>query len=423
VQTLMPVRGTQDLWQETYRHHKWLVDSIEAIASRYGYQPIATPLFESSALFTRSLGASSDVVMKEMYQWTDQGGNGLTLRPEGTASVVRAFSARPQAQPLPAKFFYAGPMFRYERPQKGRLRQFHQAGIEALGSLSPLLDAEVIACGVSVLRTLGIQTGMTLHINSLGNRDSRGRWRDALFTYFSRYEKDLSEMSRVRLQRNPLRILDSKEKEDQEIKREAPAATASMDRDSRQFFEQVCASLKTMKIEFVVDKDLVRGLDYYVHTAFEARVDGLGSQNAVLAGGRYDGLLADISGQATPQGKDRDEKDAGIGWACGIERLALLVDPPEYTCRAIAVIPIAESNEEAAFLLAEMLRQEGFDVDYAFSGKMRKRLQRADKMNARVACLIGEEEQRDDSVTVRMLDDGTQKKVLRSQLVAYLREV
>ena len=418
MQTLMPVRGTQDLWQETYRQHRWLVDTIEATTNRYGYHPIETPIFESSSLFTRSLGATSDVVMKEMYQWTDQGGNGLTLRPEGTASVVRAFSARPQSLPFPAKFFYSGSMFRYERPQKGRLRQFHQAGVEALGSMSPFLDAEVIACGIAALRAVGVVSGMTLHINSLGNRASRQRWRDALFAYFSRYEKDLSPMSRARLQRNPLRILDSKEKEDQEIKRDAPPATASMDGESRQFFEQVCESLTNLQISFVVDKDLVRGLDYYVHTAFEARVDGLGSQNAVLAGGRYDGLLTELGGK--PNDSD---KDAGVGWACGIERLALLADAPENNKRPIAVIPIAESDEEAAFALAQMLREQGFEVDYAFSGKMRKRLQRADKLKAIIACLIGEEEQRDDNVTVRMLDDGKQSRVARSQLAAHLRTV
>ena len=418
MQTLMPVRGTQDLWQETYRQHRWLVGTIEATTSRYGYHPIETPIFESSSLFTRSLGATSDVVMKEMYQWTDQGGNGLTLRPEGTASVVRAFSARPQALPFPAKFFYSGSMFRYERPQKGRLRQFHQAGVEALGSMSPFLDAEVIACGMAALRAVGVVSGMTLHINSLGNRASRQRWRDALFKYFSRYEKDLSPMSRARLQRNPLRILDSKEKEDQEIKRDAPPATASMDGESRQFFEQVCESLTNLQISFVVDKDLVRGLDYYVHTAFEARVEGLGSQNAVLAGGRYDGLLTELGGKPADS-----DKDAGVGWACGIERLALLADAPENNKRPIAVIPIAESDEEAAFALAQMLRQQGFEVDYAFSGKMRKRLQRADKLKAIIACLIGEEEQRDDNVTVRMLDDGKQSRVARSQLASHLRTV
>jgi len=413
------VRGTQDLLPHTYRQHLHMMEVIQRVADNYGYEPMATPFIEQRSVFVRTLGDGSDVVMKEMYHVVggsasqeDEHRDMLALRPEGTAAVMRAFINHGQHLSLPVKWFYRGAMFRYERPQKGRWRQFHQAGVEALGSASPDMDVEVMACAWDVLRALDVgDVGVTLEVNTLGDDESKQRWRDALYAYFSRYEKELSPLSQQRLRRNPLRILDSKEKQDEKFKAEAPLVRAYLSPESQRFFHHVCEGLTHLGIPYRHHESLVRGLDYYRHTAFEIVTDHVGSHNALLAGGRYDGLAETLGGKKTP----------GIGWACGIERLALLSKTMYKKAPSVAVIASHEDYGREALALACFLRGHGVKVDYGFKPQLRKGLQRADKMSCCAACLLGEEEMKGRDVIVRNLRDGAQERVARDQLVTYLR--
>ena len=293
-----------------------MIETGRAVAARYGYAEVATPIFEFTEVFARTLGETSDVVTKEMYSFTDRGGEALTLRPEYTAGVARAFISGALGQNLPVKLFCSGPMFRYERPQKGRLRQFHQIDVEVIGAPEPLADVEVIALGAQILRALGLAEHVRLELNTLGDPESRQAYRDRLVGYLSAYRDRLSPDSQARLERNPLRILDSKDEGDREILKGAPTLDASLNEASKAFFAGVRAGLDALGIAYAINPMLVRGLDYYTHTAFEFTTDRLGAQGAVLAGGRYDGLVAAMGGPDTP----------GIGWAAGVERLAMLLD-------------------------------------------------------------------------------------------------
>ena len=314
--TLRPVRGTHDIVGDDALRHRQVIETGRAVAARYGYAEVATPIFEFTEVFARTLGETSDVVTKEMYSFTDRGGEALTLRPEYTAGVARAFISGALGQNLPVKLFCSGPMFRYERPQKGRLRQFHQIDVEVIGAPEPLADVEVIALGAQILRALGLAEHVRLELNTLGDPDSRQAYRDRLVGYLSAYRDRLSPDSQARLERNPLRILDSKDEGDREILKGAPTLDASLNEASKAFFAGVRAGLDALGIAYAINPMLVRGLDYYTHTAFEFTTDRLGAQGAVLAGGRYDGLVAAMGGPDTP----------GIGWAAGVERLAMLLD-------------------------------------------------------------------------------------------------
>ncbi|MBF0394553.1 MAG: histidine--tRNA ligase, partial [Alphaproteobacteria bacterium] len=313
--SLQPVRGTHDLLPEEARRHRRVEDTAFEIAERYGYGEIATPIFEFTEVFARTLGETSDVVTKEMYTFTDRGGESITLRPEGTAGVARAFISGGLSQHLPLKFFYRGPMFRYERPQKGRLRQFHQVGVEFLGVSDPLADAEVIGLGAHLLDALGLAGRVQLELNSLGDAESRAAYREALVAYLSRFKDALSKESLDRLERNPLRILDSKDEGDRRVVADAPLLGDHLNEASRAFFDGLKRGLDGLGVAYRVNPRLVRGLDYYCHTAFEFTTDALGAQGTVLAGGRYDGLIGQMGGPATP----------GIGWAAGVERLGMLL--------------------------------------------------------------------------------------------------
>ncbi len=306
--SLQPVRGTHDVLPEDGRRFRAVTETGRGIAERYGYHEIATPIFEFTEVFKRTLGDTSDIVTKEMYTFTDKGGDQITLRPEGTAGVARALISGGLTQHLPLKFFYQGPMFRYERPQKGRLRQFHQIGVELLGVGEPLGDIEVIALGAAILTELGIASMTRLELNTLGNAQSRAVYRDVLVDYLSAHRDALSEDSLTRLERNPLRILDSKDRGDRAVVADAPEFGASLDAESTEFFAAVRAGLDALGIAYTLNPRLVRGLDYYCHTAFEFTTDALGAQGAVIAGGRYDGLVTTMGGPET----------AGVGWAAGI---------------------------------------------------------------------------------------------------------
>jgi len=408
--TLQPVRGTQDLLPADQSRHRYVRETARTIAGRYGYEEIATPIFEFTEVFSRPIGETTDIVVKEMYTFRDRSGDEITLRPEYTAGIVRAIISNGLTQSLPLKFFASGPMFRHERPQKGRFRQFHQIDVELIGVPQPQADVEVIEIGAEVLRALGILERTELELNTLGDAASRRVYRDALVHYFRKYSAELSEDSQRRLEVNPLRILDSKDENDRRISAGAPSFDQYLNDDSRKFFAQVRAGLDRLGIAYRLSPRLVRGLDYYCHTAFEFVTEHLGSQGTVLGGGRYDGLMALLGGPDTP----------GVGWAAGIERLALLIAELPGATRAVAVIPIGEKGEAAAPSIARDLRRAGFHVDLGYAGNVGRRMKRANKINARVAVLVGEDELARKSVTLRDLDGGHQDEVPLTELAERL---
>ena len=398
---LQPVRGTHDVLPDEMRRHRRVAEIARAAAELYGFHEIATPVFEFSEVFRRSLGETSDIVAKEMYTFTDRSGDEITLRPENTAGVCRAVVSQSLGQQLPLKFFYCGPMFRHERPQKGRLRQFHQIGVELIGVAEPLADIEVIAVGARILDRLGVLARTTLEVNTLGDAESRAAYRAVLVEFLRRHESRLSEDSRKRLERNPLRILDSKDAGDRRVIAEAPAFSEYLNDDSRRFFAAVLAGLDRLAIRYSVNPRLVRGLDYYCHTAFEFITDALGAQGTVMGGGRYDGLIAEMGGPPIP----------GIGWAAGVERLAMMLEDTPTGPRPIAIIPVGADCEGPALELAERLRGAGTPIELGYRGNVSKRMKAANRARARAAILIGEHEIKRGAVTLRDLDSGEQAEV------------
>jgi histidyl-tRNA synthetase len=408
---LQPARGTQDLLPETARRHRQVSETARAMAALYGFAEIATPIFEFTEVFARPIGEHTDIVSKEMYTFTDRGGEEVTLRPENTAGVVRAVLSNGLTQSIPLKFFYSGPMFRYERPQKGRFRQFHQIGVELLGVATPQADIEVIALGQRILKELGIADRVVLELNTLGDRESRAAYREKLVAYFSACKSELSEDSRRRLDTNPLRILDSKDTRDRALVETSPNFQQFLTLSSLDFFTRVKEGLEALGIDYRLNPRLVRGLDYYTHSVFEFVTTDLGAQGTVLAGGRYDGLVELMGGPAMP----------GVGWAAGIERLALLIAEPPAAPRAIALVPIGEVAEALALTLAEALRDAGLVVDLGYSGNLARRMRRADRIGARAAVLLGEDELAKGIATVRNLDSGEQMEIPLDDLPARLR--
>jgi histidyl-tRNA synthetase len=408
---LQPVRGTHDLLGEDQRRHRHVVETARAVAGRYGFDEIVTPIFEFTDVFKRTLGDTSDVVTKEMYTFEDRGGESITLRPEATAGIVRALISGGLAQELPLKFFCHGPMFRYERPQKGRLRQFHQIDIELLGVAEPQGDVEVIACGAAILEALGLSGSTALEINTLGDAESRKGYRQALVQYFGGHRDKLSEDSRLRLERNPLRILDSKDEGDRRLIENAPRFSAHLNQASRDFFAKVLDGLTALGIAYTINERLVRGLDYYCHTAFEFTTTALGAQGTVMAGGRYDGLVEMMGGPAIP----------GIGWGAGIERLAMLLAKAPEQARPIALVPAGAAAEARALMLADELRRAGHRVDLFYRGNMGRRMKRADKIGARLALILGDDELAQGSITVRDLGSGQQQAVKQADLLQHLK--
>jgi histidyl-tRNA synthetase len=399
---LQPVRGTRDLIGEDFRRHHHVIDTARRVTSLYGFEEWATPIFEDTRVFARSLGDTSDVVTKEMYSFTDRGGDSVTLRPENTAGVCRALVSNGLTQSgLPRKVFYAGPMFRYERPQKGRYRQFHQIGAEVLGAAEPLADAEVIAAGWDILVALGIHDGVVLEINTLGDAESRDRYRAALVAHFEAHRGALSEDSLVRLEKNPMRILDSKDEGDKRIVATAPTITPHLSDAARGFYQAVLKHLATLGVPTRENPRIVRGLDYYSHTAFEFVTDRLGAQGTVMAGGRYDGLVEEMGGPATPS----------VGWAAGVERLSMLLATSPAAPRPVAVIPVSEAQEAAALALIRTLRAAGVVAEIAYKGNLKRRMERANKLSARAALILGETEVADGVVQLRDLDAGTQESL------------
>ncbi len=408
--TFQPVRGTRDLLPESHRAHRHVIATARRVAETYGFHEIATPIFEFTEIFARSMGETSDVVSKEMYSFSDKAGDNLTLRPEFTAGICRAVISNGLTQALPFKAFAAGPMFRYERPQKGRQRQFHQIDVELIGAAEPEADAEVIALAFDVLAALGMAGKCRLEMNTLGDAESRIAYRSILLEYLQTFRNDLSEDSRRRLETNPLRILDSKDPADRDIVNRAPLLTDHLTPVAAEFFKAVQERLARLDIPFKINSRLVRGLDYYTHTAFEFVTEALGAQGTVIAGGRYDGLIAELGGPPTP----------AIGWAGGIERLALLMAEPPPSPRPIALVPVGERAEAMALGLARKLRHAGLVVEWAYRGNAGKRMKRAAKLNAAYAVLIGDDEIERGAATVRDLDSGVQEEVPLTRLATRL---
>lgn len=407
---LQPVRGTRDILPDDCAQFRAITETSRETSQWYGYDEIATPIFEFTQVFERTLGEATDVVTKEMYTFKDRSGDLLTLRPEGTAGVARAVVSNGLAQEAPLKFFYQGPMFRHERPQKGRYRQLHQVGVELLGVQSPAGDVEVVALGAHILERLGLLENTTLEINSLGDADSRAAYRDVLVSFLSERSERLSEESRERLQRNPLRILDSKDPRDKDVLAEAPLYTDHLNPASTEFFDEVRRGLDALKVAYVVNPYLVRGFDYYCHTAFEFTTQDLGAQGTVMAGGRYDGLVKDLGGPPMP----------GVGWAAGIERLALLMGAPPERVRPVAVVPVGQQATTLANGIVADLRRAGLTIDLGYSGNVGKRMKRANKIKACAAVLIGDEEIAAGKATLRDLDTGDQTAVDFGDLAAAL---
>ncbi|HAF41103.1 MAG TPA: histidine--tRNA ligase [Sphingobium sp.] len=372
-ETPRPVRGTQDMlggtpeaFQERFAH---VAATFDRVRKLYGFQRVEVPVFESTAVFARSLGESTDVVSKEMYSFEDRGGDSITLRPEFTAGISRAYITEGWQQYAPLKVATHGPLFRYERPQKGRFRQFHQLDAEIIGAGEPGADVELLVFADQLLRELGVSDGVTLNLNTLGDAESREAWRAALVAHFEAHRDQLSEESLDRLQRNPLRILDSKDPRDRPVADSAPDIDAYLTDEARSFFEKVTSGLDAAGVAWERNARLVRGLDYYRHTAFEFITDRLGAQGTVLGGGRYDGLIENLGGPSTP----------AVGWAAGIERLAMLVDMPEIERPIVAVIPDNADLQLAGITVASRLRRAGVATELAVRGNAKKQTERAVK--------------------------------------------
>jgi histidyl-tRNA synthetase len=408
---LQPARGTHDLIGEEQRRFFRVVEVARLVSATYGFEEWITPIFEDTRVFARTLGETSDVVMKEMYTFNDRGGDSITLRPEGTAGVCRALVSNGLTQSLPQKVFYAGPMFRYERPQKGRYRQFHQIGTELIGPAEPLADAEVIACGWEILKGLKVADDTVLELNTLGDKESRDAYRAALVAYFTEHQAALSEDSLARLDRNPMRILDSKDEADRRIVADAPTIGPYLTDAARAFYEKLQDHLVRFRVPFVENPRVVRGLDYYGHTAFEFVTSKLGAQGTVMAGGRYDGLVAEMGGPMTP----------AVGWAAGIERLAMLMDATPAVFAPVAVIPIGDAAEAMAIEILQSLRANGIRAEMAYRGNLKRRMERANRAGARAAIILGDDDIASGLAQVKDLATGAQEAVPFSQLPMRLK--
>ncbi|MDC6452221.1 histidine--tRNA ligase [Alphaproteobacteria bacterium] len=398
---LRTVRGVNDLLPEVLDKHNQVIETALKISNQYCYSQIETPIFEFSEIFKKPLGISSDIVTKENYIFKDRSDDELMLRPEGTSGVVRAFLNAGLIQDVPKRFSYYGPMFRYERPQKGRLRQFKQFGVECIGLSNPMADVEVISLGKDFLLKLGLLNSTKLKINSLGDSESRLNYRKFLIEYLNDYKTELSNDSINRLSQNPLRILDSKNESDRKIIFNAPNILDYLNQESKDKFQIVTEGLDVLGIKYDIDKNLVRGLDYYCHTAFEFITDELGAQGTVLAGGRYDGLSKMLGGPDTP----------GVGWAAGIERLSLLV--PSYFSNNPDVVLLGVSDEFNFLLLSfmEPLIKADLKVEILYTGSMSKKFKRANKINASFAIILGEEEVKMKILKLKNLITGTEETV------------
>jgi histidyl-tRNA synthetase len=399
--TPQPVRGTQSLLGEDADRFHAVVDAFDRVRRLFGFKRVEVPVIEQTSVFARTIGETTDVVSKEMYTFEDRGGELITLRPEFTAGICRAYLSEGWQQFAPLKLATHGPAFRYERPQRGRFRQFHQLDAEVIGAAEAAADVELLSLGDQLLRELGIHEGVTLQLNTLGDAETRDAWRAALVEHFASQRSSLSEDSLIRLERNPLRILDTKDPKERPIADAAPSIDQFLTSEASDFFAQVTAGLHAAGVQWTRNPRLVRGLDYYRHTAFEFVTDRLGAQGTVIAGGRYDGLIEALSGPHTP----------AVGWAAGIERLGMMIDAPSPEAPSVAVVPLGERAEAEAQRIVARLRREGVPADMAYRGNMKKRLGRANAVGAKYALIIGDDELDRGEAQLKDLATGEQRSV------------
>ena len=399
--TPQPVRGTQSLIGEEADRFHAVIAAFDRVRRLFGFKRVEVPVIEHTEVFARSIGETTDVVSKEMYSFEDRGGESITLRPEFTAGICRAYLSEGWQQFAPMKLAAQGAAFRYERPQKGRFRQFHQLDAEVIGAAEAQADVELLSLGDQLLRELGIHDGVTLQLNTLGDGETRDAWRAALVEHFQSHRSDLSEDSLVRLERNPLRILDTKDPKERPIADAAPAVDEFLTMEAAEFFAQVTEGLDSAGVKWVRNARLVRGLDYYRHTAFEFVTDRLGAQGTVIAGGRYDGLVEALGGPHTP----------AVGWAAGIERLGMMIEAPTPEAPSIALVPLGERAEAEARRIVAGLRREGIATEMAYRGNMKKRLSRANAAGAAYALILGDDELDRGEAQLKNLATGEQRAV------------
>jgi histidyl-tRNA synthetase len=406
------VRGTKDLFAQDYLAHQYIISAATKIANAYAYLPLQTPIFEYTSIFSRSMGQTSDVVGKEMYSFEDRSGDSLTLRPEFTAAVVRSFISNNFGHKLPVKFFSHGPVFRHERPQSFRFRQFHQINFEYFGLDNYLADAEIISMAALFLDNLEILDKTTLELNSLGDKETREKYQQALIAYFHDFKDELSLDSQVRLAKNPMRILDSKDVGDQKIVANCPIYSDYYNSYSSDFFAQLKHTLTQLGVAYSINPRLVRGLDYYNHTTFEFITKDLGACGTILAGGRYNGLVKLLGGNDTP----------AIGFASGIERLAGLISPPSNLApRAIMVMAVGKDTLEKALKIAHTLRSNNLTVAINYKHDIAKQMQHANEINAKFAVIIGTDEDLAHQVKVKDLDLRSEELVSQDNLIAFFK--
>ena len=417
---LQKPKGTYDIYGDRALEQLYFKKLVEALMDKYNAKYFETPIFESSELFHRGVGETTDIVSKETYDFKDRGDRNLTLRPEGTAGIVRCFiENKLYAENLPLKAWYLGPMFRYERPQAGRYREFYQFGFEAFGSADPMMDAEVIGIACNLFKILGLK-GVSVNINTLGDKESRENYRQALLDYFKPYLNDLCEDCQRRYEKNPLRILDCKVDGDKDIMKKAPKMTDYLNEESKKHFEKVQEYLEAMGIDYKVNSNIVRGLDYYTHTVFEvvADIEGFGAQNVLAGGGRYDHLVENIGGPSVP----------GVGFAVGLERLFLAlqaekIDIREIVCPDVYIFSAADEQKSYVLSVANDLRMSGFNVEIDYNSRnFKSNFKQADKMNVKYIIIIGEEEVNSKILTVKNNETKEEYKVKLDKLIEFLDE-
>jgi len=399
--TIQPIRGTQSLVGEDADRLAAVVAAFDRVRRLFGFKRVEVPTIEQTSVFARSIGETTDVVSKEMYSFEDRGGESITLRPEFTAGICRAYLSEGWQQYAPLKVATHGSAFRYERPQKGRFREFHQLDAEIIGAAEPQADVEILSFGYQLLQELRIADGVTLELNTLGDPETREAWRTALVDYFRSHKANLSEDSVARLERNPLRILDSKDERDRKICADAPNVDAYLTGEASDFFAAVTAGIDAAGVPWKRNGRLVRGLDYYRHTAFEFVTDRLGAQGTVIAGGRYDGLIEALGGPQTP----------AVGWAAGIERLAMMIDTPKPDRPEVVIVPLGDRAEAEAQRVLAGLRREGVAADMAYRGNMKKRMSKASESGAAYALIIGDDELDRGEAQLKNLETGEQRAV------------
>jgi histidyl-tRNA synthetase len=388
MKTPQPIRGMQSLLGEDADRMAAVVSAFDRVRRLYGFKRVEVPVLEATEVFARTMGETTDVVSKEMYSFEDRSGDSVTMRPEFTAGIARAYLSEGWQQFAPLKVATHGPAFRYERPQKGRFRQFHQLDAEIMGAAEAAADVEILALGDQLLRELGIGDAVTLELNTLGDAETREAWRNALVEHFRGSADKLSDDSRDRLERNPLRILDSKDPRDRAIADGAPAIDDFLTGEARDYFEQVTAGLDAAGVKWTRNPRLVRGLDYYRHTAFEFVTDRLGAQGAVIAGGRYDGLIEALGGPHTP----------AVGWAAGIERLGMLIDAPELERPWIGVVADDAESIPEALRIVEHLRRNGYPCEYPLRGNVKRRIEAIRKAGAQGVLFVKAGERPSDRI-------------------------